>query len=186
MREIALTGRYGVGKVAIIDDEDYDRVSKYTWRTNKSGYVYTRVMRNSVTKTFLLHRFVMGCEDKSKVVDHKDHNLLNNQKDNLRICTPKESSKNVRKRNQDLYPCSSQYLGVSYKPVASNGKKINKPWRMTIILDDRKIDRHYHTEIEAALAHDEFARVHHGEFAVLNFPNGESDWINTNNHMDGD
>lgn len=64
----------------LLDDIDYLRVACVSWYVGNNGYV-THKDRDLF---LLLHRFVLGYYG-SKVVDHKDRNKLNNQKDNLRV-----------------------------------------------------------------------------------------------------
>ena len=42
-----------------------------------------------------MHRLIMDCFDK-RVIDHKNHIVFDNQKTNLRICTPAENSLNKK------------------------------------------------------------------------------------------
>ncbi len=120
---IAKSKRYGSQKV-MIDDEDFEELSKYKWtyrKTRKHGYV----LRNSGTKnkgTFKvtrMHRLLMKVTDKNIVVDHIDHNTLNNQKQNLRICTTTQNAK-----NRTSYGIS-KYLGVhvSKQKIKENCKR---------------------------------------------------------------
>lgn len=69
-----------------IDKEDYDKIKDMTWIERNNGYI-------SNTDGVLLHRFVTNC-DKKKVVDHLNHNIKDNRKSNLRVCTQKENMLN--------------------------------------------------------------------------------------------
>ena len=78
---------------AIIDLDDVDEIKKYKWCLNNIGYVINREFG-------LLHRLIMN-PDTDMVVDHINHNKLDNRKSNLRICTKQQNNMNkkVRKDN---------------------------------------------------------------------------------------
>lgn len=68
----------------LIDIEDVDKVKDLGWsKTSKTRY--TSYCSNSSKK--LLHRYLLGVEDPKLIVDHINHNGLDNRKANLRICT---------------------------------------------------------------------------------------------------
>ena len=92
MKEIPLT----MGEVALIDDEDYEEVSKYKWSVSKNSkilYAVTRVGEIGNKKRVSLHRFIMNYKGKL-YVDHKDGNGLNNCRNNLRLCTNQQNQWN--------------------------------------------------------------------------------------------
>lgn len=145
-------------KIAIIDDEDYVRVSSLKWfahkRTNK---FYAETARNE--KHMHLHRFILGINDRSIIIDHIDGDSLNNKKSNLRICTVSQNSFNKK-------PYSNSPIkgikGVSFI------KRINK-WRAQIQANKKKIYIGvYNTHIDAAIAYNERAKELFGEYAYLN------------------
>jgi hypothetical protein len=76
----------------IIDLEDIDKIKSYKWNCNKSSKFHV----STITKdgNLMLHRLIMNCTDDSLVVDHINHNPLDNRKCNLRICTNEENRKN--------------------------------------------------------------------------------------------
>ena len=88
MKEIKLANS---DKVAIVDDEDYDKVIQVssTWYLH-NGYAQKGFRKGSKIKTRHLHRLVLNLMDdtwKDESVDHINHNKLDNRKSNLRICT---------------------------------------------------------------------------------------------------
>ena len=160
MREIKLTQ----GKVAFVDDEDYERVNQFKWCANKIGNTFyaARAIRINGKKTIQkMHMFILGDTPGKPQIDHKDGNGLNNWKLNLRPCTNQENAMNQRKPNKN---CSSEYLGVYLHK--STGK-----WLARIQIDGkRKHIGYFGNEIDAARAYDAAKKKHSPEFAKLNFP----------------
>lgn len=143
-----------------VDEGDVQRLVSYTltiqFLRKKTPYVY---LRGNDGKLIALSRFLLEAP-KGLVVDHIDGNTLDNRKCNLRICTYAQNALNRRPHGQ-----ASKYRGVTWGPR-------QKKWRAAIQRDKKQIHLGYFkTEIEAALAFDERAKVLHGEFARLNFPN---------------
>jgi len=161
MKEIPLTQGY----VAIVDDEDYERVSAYKWSSQvfnmKNGPVLVYGIRcvkvGSSWTTMRLHRFIL-CAAKGKFIDHIDGDGLNNTRDNLRFCTRIENARNCRHRNE-----TSQYRGVFWA-------KDRAKWRSKIKISGKQIDLgHFTDEKNAALAYDAAATRLYGDFARTNF-----------------
>lgn len=171
MKEIELTK----GMKTLVDDEDYDMLSKYSWQASQAGKYYYAKRSTTINKKtvgFKMHRVLMG-NPKGMCVDHIDGNTLNNQKSNLRICTTTENKKNRRAKIQN----TSKYLGVclsvqKIKHITKDGmirNYIYKKWMATIGIN-RKIKNlgYFNTEEDAARAYNEAAKKYHGEFANLN------------------
>lgn len=148
---------------ALVDDEDYERLSKFTWTLNTSGKSKNARVCRSIrkfrrTKTFPLSNEVMKNFD--LMYDHKDVNGLNNQKENLRPATYSQNNHNSFKYTARKY--TSKYKGVSLR-------KENNTWRACIAKDNEYINLgHFKTEIEAALAYNKKALELYGDFANLN------------------
>lgn len=81
-------------ETVFIDIEDIDKCKKYLWNIRTLNYV-----RND--EIGLLHRYIMDCPD-DKVVDHINHNPLDNRKSNLRICTMLQNNHNKKRQNDDI------------------------------------------------------------------------------------
>lgn len=93
-----------------------------------------------------------------EVVDHIDHNPLNDRIENLRGCSQRQNSFNSSPAKNS----SSQYLGVSWN-------KNKKVWTASIKINNRQ--KHlgtFKTEASAALAYNRMAVMHYKEFANLN------------------
>ena len=138
--------------LVLIDSEDYNKVKNLKWCVMQDNIV----MNNYVG---LLSRFIMDVlDDDSVQVDHKNHNRLDNRKENLRVCTPGQNSRNTRKPSNN----KSGYKGVSWD--ASRNK-----WMVKIGLNRKAIHLgRYTSKKEAVKAYNEAAIKYHGEFACLN------------------
>lgn len=150
------------GKVAIIDEADFDRVSQYNWQAElaRSGiwYAKTRIQDGcGRRKTVRLHQFILNAN--GAVIDHVDHDGLNNTRANLRTVTKRENRQNSRKRTPGL----SSFKGVTWK--SSHNK-----WNARITIEGKtKHLGYFDSEIEAATAYDAAARQHFQSFAHTNF-----------------
>lgn len=79
------------GEEFVIDTEDMGKISKSTWCKNKAGYPVARANN----KLIRLNRFVLDYTG-DLVVDHINGDVSDNRKSNLRICTQKENSRNLK------------------------------------------------------------------------------------------
>jgi hypothetical protein len=161
MKEITLTQ----GKVALVDDSDYDWVNQWKWTALTSlhtFYAYRWSSGPHTTRTYIsMHRLIMGQSDYPHV-DHVDGNGLNNQRNNLRWATHKQNAANRRKSKKN----TSGFKGVSWR-------KDSTKWEAGISLKGNYIYLGHHAAaIDAARAYDKAARDLFGEFANLNFPEG--------------
>lgn len=149
MRYIKLTRN----KRAIIDDEDYQTVSKFKWHYvhyGRTGYA------RKTGGTRMHHLIIPLCA--GFMVDHINGNGLDNRRSNLRLVTKSQNMMNsgVRTNNR------SGYKGVSW---ANRDKK----WRVTIWKMNKQIDLGYFDDKkDAAKAYNDAAKIYHGEYAKLN------------------
>lgn len=143
---------------AQVNDEDFEWLDQWDWSaTKRKNVVYAQCKINDTIVR--MHRFIMGATAK-ELIDHKDRNGLNNQRDNLRKCTKTENCHNAIGRIG-----TSIYKGVHF--TASKYRK--KRWVAQIKVDDcHKYLGAYHTEVEAAQAYNEAAIKFFGEFARIN------------------
>ena len=104
MKRIKLTQ----GKYAIVDDNDYDRVSQYKWcAVYIKGTWYATRRANDENPYKPMHRFILKAK-KGEEVDHINRNGLDNRKQNIRIC-----DRETNLKNRKIWG-NSRYKGVSF------------------------------------------------------------------------
>lgn len=166
MRTVPLGGAKAAGRVALVDDEDYELVMQHRWtvrETHRPGrrplgpYAITNVRQGDRRTTIFMHNLIMG----TTRIDHANGNGLDNQRHNLR---PATNGQNMHNRRANVNNHSSQYKGVGWYP--RYGK-----WVARIKLDGkRRCLGYFADEREAAQAYDTAATLAFGEFARPNFP----------------
>lgn len=161
MKEIKLTR----GLFAKVDDEDFDYLNQWKWYSQRRHRGFYAVRKESLNKgrvndryIIKMHRVIMGVIDDPKImVDHKDVDSLNNQKNNLRLCTNAQNGYNTRPNINS----ASKYKGVTTISRVNGGKR----WRASCA---RKHLGSFYTEEQAAIAYNKAAKEMYGEFAWLN------------------
>lgn len=125
MKEIVLTQ----GKVAFVDDGDFDELNSYKWQAHKAPKTYYAVRslprENGKRPYVRMHDALLGKQQYPVEIDHKDGNGLNNQKDNLRLVTHRQNTQN--KKNSIK---TSAYPGVCFD-------KRSGKWRSTITINKK-------------------------------------------------
>lgn len=111
MKEIRLTR----GLVALVDDEDFERVNAFKWHAHYSGRTGKKVYAERTVyykgggrDTIRMHRFILGLPPRGRelVVDHRDGDGLNNQKSNLETITQEENMRRAPGWNRKVEePC---------------------------------------------------------------------------------
>jgi len=125
MKSITLTQ----GKVALIDDEDYEMINKYRWYAASSGIYKIFYAKRKYTKDgrpywIYMHHFIIGKPQRGFVIDHINGNGLDNRRDNLRIVTPRQNVLNSH--------TGREFCGVCWE------KQCNK-WKARITVDGKSI-----------------------------------------------
>lgn len=118
MKEIPLTR----GKLAIVDDEDYERLSSCKWYIGVGWHTYYAVGKFN-GKKILMHRVITNCPDGLEV-DHIDGNGLNNQKSNLRVTTTRGNAQNRHQKTSSKYPGVDYTQGHYRARIRVSGKLI--------------------------------------------------------------
>lgn len=145
------------GRVAFVDDEDAELVRGYKWLIHKAGK--TEYARSMGTTMVYMHRLILNLSDPNILVDHIDHNGLNNTKSNLRLCNKSLNGANRTAANKNS---SSRHLGVYWF-------KQTKRWGVSVWKN--RIRYHvgyFKSEDDAALAYNKKAIELHGDFAHIN------------------
>jgi hypothetical protein len=164
MTDIKLTK----GQFAIIDDEDYERVTAFEWYAHK-GYSKWYAARSAWQpgkkrqKMVCMHNFLFGNVPSGYFVDHINGNGLDNRKSNLRLATRSQNRGNAKKTaNRFGTATTSQYKGVCLHKGTSK-------WHAHICIGDRMVYLGlYVYETDAALAYNKAALQHFGEYAAIN------------------
>lgn len=169
MKTVTLHGAKAAGRVALVDDEDYDLVMQYRWRvTERAGTETTRPLGPYAITRFpkpdgrrgqmQMHRLITGWS----LTDHKDHDGLNNQRSNLRRATTSQNGANKRRRTD----ARSQFKGITWDSRDRMFKARIETFGNARTVSASPI------EIEAAYGYDAAARELFGPFACVNFPEG--------------
>ena len=153
------------GLEAVVDDEDYEKVSQYKWTVYSAGgngkYWYPMVTINSGifqrVANRSMARVVLNFPE-AQCIDHRNRNPLDNRKINLRIATPQQNSRNKGKVR--IQESSSKYKGV--------GRYYGK-WRVYICVNRvKRYVGYFPCQFCAAIAYDMAAIELFGEFANTN------------------
>jgi hypothetical protein len=155
MIEIPLTQ----GKVALIDENDWELISQFKWCAAREGSGHWVAIADVGNKRYVkMHRLILGAKEGDEV-DHINRDSLDNRRENLRLVTEAwQQNANKDKRANT----SSIYKGVCWD--AGRGR-----WTAYIDKDRRrKFLGRFKSEAEAALAYNEKAAEWFGEYAVLN------------------
>jgi hypothetical protein len=162
MKEIPLTQ----GKVVLVDDEDFGRLSKHRWHAWRGrGFIWYAVRNGQRVagkrSKVRMHREVLCCSGGMEV-DHRNGNGLDNQKGNLRVATDTQNAQNRRKISRRAgKPPASPYKGVRSRAASK--------WEARIIVEGKALSLgRFSSEEDAARAYDAKARELFGKFAKLN------------------
>lgn len=160
MKAIQLTK----GKSALVDDEDYELLSKYRWcatRGRNTWYAWRHSYHDGNIETIAMHRLILAAPDGLEV-DHIDGDGLNNTRSNLRLATRSQNLHNGKRLKNN----TSGYKGVHWVKYTLHAGK----WRSRIYVGGRAIHLGVFADREeAAKAYDKAALEMCGEYARTNF-----------------
>lgn len=159
MKDIKLTQ----DKVAVVDDEDFERVNQYKWQAVKRRNNFHAVTgSHKYGNCMQMANFIMGEPPNGLVWDHEDKNGLNNTKRNIRLASHSQNAVNKKAKVN-----SNGFRGVRF-----DKRRRDEKYYFEQITCTRKLVHlgHFHTAEEAAKAYDQTAKRLFGKFAQLNFP----------------
>lgn len=154
MKQIQLGGRNNtqIKGYTLVDDDIFDELNKYNWCFD--GKYVSRTVKGEKIK---MHRVIMNPQ-KGMQVDHIDGNKLNNQRQNLRICTNAQNSRNRRLRSDN----KTGFKGVFWR---------ERDKVFTAYITYNQKNKHlgtFRSAVEAAKVYNNAAIEYFGEFAYLN------------------
>src|SRR4030067_58710 len=145
------------GRVAVVDDDLVDILSRYTWRSyagKRCKILYARRTvsfpvfdgRRPEVTTVYMHQQILRWFDG---IDHINHDGLDNRRANLPRDTTSQNMQNQRKRGG----VTSRFLGVHFDRT----RKTNQ-WKAEINVNKvRKLLGGFSSEVEAARVYEEAA-----------------------------
>lgn len=163
---IDITNRHGEVRTTLVDTEDVDKIknfykfSCYYANNTDSYYIKSHVYQGIVDgkpkyKNLSLHRFVMEAKE-GEVIDHINHDSLDNRKENLRRTNTGDNIKNRKSKSSNN---TSGYRNVCWD------KSRNK-WIVQIQVNKKnKVLGEFKDVHEAGRFAEEMRQLHYGEFA---------------------
>jgi hypothetical protein len=143
----------------IVDDEDFEIVSKHKWKCDKTGYIRRNVWfdKKSRCEAITLHRYLLNAPE-GMLVDHINGIITDNRKCNLRLASKSENRWNSKPPINN----KSGYKGVSLSN--ETGK-----WRAQITVNGKRVNLgHFDNKHDAARMYNFWARDIFGDYAWLN------------------
>lgn len=175
MRRIRIeSAKYGT-HYALVDDEDYELVSKYRWNLSPT-FSRDKKLNGKLSGFYAIHSFFKRKPDGSPgytsikmhrlivgrrkiIIDHKNRNGLDNRRCNIRMATNSQNGANAMHTTS-----KSGYKGVCYRK-----DKSNRPFQVRIRVNDKIIHGGFFDDpVSAAEKYNSLAIIHFGEFARLN------------------
>jgi hypothetical protein len=151
MKTVPLSGGY----LAVVDDADYDLVSRHSWSLvkSKNGRIAYAHCKRLVTP--LMHRLIMQPKD-GELIDHLNGIGLDNRRENLRVVNYHENLTNSYKHRE------GKLRGID---------KIYSKWRVRV--GGQHVGMYDDLE-DAMKAYDNMALALYGDRAVL-YSEGNTD-----------
>ena len=116
--------------IVIIDTEDIEKVEKYCWRIDKTSQRVIANSKDCTNNIIWLSRVIMGVNGEDAryiLVDHKNGDILDNRKKNLRLCDKRENNINIKRKANNKSGFTGVYWSERFKKwVAKIYKKGHK------------------------------------------------------------
>ena len=139
---------YEIARVKI-DLDDMGLISQHRWSLHHTNYSIAHINGHIIQ----MHRLIMNVAE-GEIIDHINHDGLDNRKSNLRICTTAQNEWNARKSPRN----TSGIKGVNFD-------KRRKQWRARISCNGKRYELgFFDTKEEAKQARFEAEEKLHGEF----------------------
>lgn len=161
VKEIRVSSRKRPGLIAFVDDCDFERASAHRWHpSGRRGKEEARTVIGG--KNVSMSHFILDLPS-GQWIDHENLNRLDCQRHNLRPCTPSQNRFNCGLNKNS----TTGFKGVCFDIKHRRFKAHIQAHRQ------RKSLGYFKTAEEAARAYDAEAKVLHGDFARLNFPDSD-------------
>lgn len=146
------------GLFALVDDEDFEKLSKYKWRADRGNSTFYAARLVEKGRNIRMHRQILGVTDPKMDVDHKNGNGIDNRRSNLRVC-----SRSLNNANRAVQSNS----GSGIKGVFWD-KERNK-WQVKIGYERKVFNLGRFSDLTTAVkAYNDKAKELFGDFARLN------------------
>ena len=150
------------GQFALVDDCDFEKVNQFKWCAHKglknhTFYAYRNTPYVAGHRTQqLLHRFILGVDDSTIEVDHKNRDGLDCRRHNLRVATHSQNQGNRKLGDKS----ASGFKGVSWQ---------DSQWVTRISINGKtKWLGYSNDKVTAAKKYDAAAIEAFGDFALTN------------------
>lgn len=151
------------GQFAVVDEDNFESINAHRWsaRWNRGTCSYyaarSSPRKNGKQHTIFMHHAVLMATP-GEYVDHKNHDTLDNRRQNLRLCKQNQNCSNRRRRSDN----TSGLKGTTWR-------KDRNIWQAQIMANGKQNHLGYYTSREdAGRAYDVAAIRLHGEFALTN------------------
>lgn len=145
------------GNICKIDADSLDKVKEFYWKKGSRGYWWAtnKSLKYGFPTCLSLARFLLDVKNPEIIIDHKNRDINDNRRENLRVCTSEENSYNRGKTDRREL----------YKGVTSVGEK----YRANITLKGITYELgYYNTPEQGAAEYNLYAKFLFDDFACLN------------------
>jgi len=131
------------GVFAIVDSDMVPILKRFTWSAKVDYRMVYAISTDKNTVQIKMHKYVLGLPNKSDyIVDHINHNALDNRRCNLRIVSNSDNQMN-RKEHESI---KSRFVGVHWW---------TDKWAAIVKVDSTVHKKYFADEVDAAKYYDE-------------------------------